>query len=118
MNRNLSEMRVAIDEATEGGLYALNRVSKSEALEPGLWVEPGPVDGTSRYIFYAVEPMSGRITYFDTAVTPTEARLDAEVRLWAKGNEVKKRTAQVLEGLRRLDEGLDPEVGRPDPSLN
>ena len=116
---SISEMRVAIDTATEGGLYALNAVCKNDrTLEPNIWVEKDPMTpGYSRVLFYATSKRDRTIEYFNSVLTPTDENLEEQLRVWVRMREVKKTTAQILKGLERLEMGLDPEeFDEPSPS--
>lgn len=113
----ITEMRLALDEATEGGLYALNMVSKSSNLTPHVWVQTNAAPGSSRVLFYATNEQ-GLVRYFDSALTPADEVRDTQILMMERMREIEKRTAQIQAGLARLDEGLDPDYESPDPSLN
>jgi hypothetical protein len=110
------ELRVALDRATQGGLYALNCVSK-KGLDPHVWLQPKAIQGFTRVIFYATDA-TGKVKYFDTALTPRNEVFDLQVLMAERMREVQKRTAQIREGLARLDAGLDPDYEKPDRSRN
>lgn len=108
----------ALDNATQGGLHQLSHVSTIMGLEPHIWVQPRAAPGVTRVIFYATDPNTGVIGYFDSALTPTDEELNAQILLSEKLRETKNRAAQIQAGLARLDEGLDPDYEEPDPARN
>jgi hypothetical protein len=107
---NVTDLRVALDRATEGGLHALNRVSTQYGWEPHITTSRSglPPDYT-RFIFFAT--VDDLICYFDSAVVKGSEgrRLAAEVGSHEAVREAKKATERVRKGLARLDVGLDPE---------
>ena len=111
------ELRVALDEATHGGLHALVHVVETQGFYPHIWVQPEAYPGYTRIMLYATDEV-GRVRYFDTAITPTDPIRDTQVLVFERMKEVRKQTARIHEGLARLDAGLDPEYEEPDRSRN
>lgn len=117
MYQNIKELRVALDQATEGGLYELQAVSKQRELDPHIWVVPAG-EGWSRVLFWATDRETGHTAYFDSALTPLNKEREAKICLMESIREGKKQTAQIRAGLARLDLGLDPEFEKLDPTRN
>jgi len=104
---SIREMRIQIDEITEGGLNALNQICQRNGWVPEIILKRGT--DTTFYTFLATDS-DGQITYHSTVEAPQNVSLEFHLDLWLRLQEVKKSTARIREGLVRLDAGLDPEV--------
>jgi hypothetical protein len=99
-------VRNALDERTEGALYALQYEASENGWDPHVWAQKFK-DGTTRFIFYATDS-KGHTRYFDYATAQDTGNLAEKVIFFERMLETRKAEARVREGLTRLDAGLDP----------
>ena len=103
-SNRIGQLRLRLDQATEGGLYALNSVSKEHGFDPHLVIQTDglPTDYT-RVVFFATE--GDEVRYFDTAIMKGQDNrlLGAELRTYEAMREAKKAIARAQVELARYD---------------
>ena len=105
-------VRDALDDRTDGALYALQFEAKKNEWEPHIWAQKLQGEKT-RFIFYATDH-DGRTRYFDYATAQDTENLGALLQIAERAVEIKKAKTRIHEGLARLDHGLDPVEHRVD----
>lgn len=113
---DFTEMRSALDAATNGGLHTLNKVCVENGWEPTLIVQPDSELGLTRYIFLATD-RSGAACYTNAVTAEPNPLLETALGVWLRIRDVKKTTARIQHGLSRLATGLDVEED-PQPTLH
>lgn len=99
-------VKLAVDERTEGALYALQYEASQNGWTPHLWARTSKPDKTL-IVFYATD-RHGMIQYFDYAEVLDFDRLGDRINLHELTEEAKAFHAKLQEGFDRLDRGLDP----------
>jgi hypothetical protein len=103
MNR-INQLRVALDKATDGGLYALNKVSIIDGLTPHLVIQTeGLPQDYTRIVFFATD--GDEVRYFDTALIKGKENrfLSIEIQMVETVRNTKKQIARVNEQLAQFE---------------
>ena len=100
----------ALDEATEGAVYALRHHCKTHNLTPRLWAQT-PKEGAPRdrvrFLFVAHDA-KGIVRYFDYALVPDPTNIAGQLKMSETVREAFLARKRIQAGLERLDKGLDP----------
>lgn len=103
---------VAIDEVTEGCLYALRFECEQGGWTPHLWSQT-PAEGAPspfvRLFFIGIDTI-GKTAYYDTILIRDTSQLAARVKISEITQEAARATKRIKKGLDRMDQGLDPYV--------
>lgn len=101
---------VAIDEVTEGCLYALRFECERGGWTPHLWSQTtaeGAPPPFVRFFFIGVDSI-GKTVYYDTILVRDTNQLAARIKLSEVAQEAARATRRLRNGLDRMDQGLDP----------
>ncbi len=107
---DVASLWVKVDEATGGALYALRYECQGNGWTPHLWAQTsdeGAPSKSSRLFFIGSDAL-GRTVYFDTALIEGQ-KLAGMVRISASVEDAQRTAKRLTEGLRRLDQGLEPD---------
>jgi hypothetical protein len=106
----------ALDERTEGALYALQHTAKGKNLEPHVWAS-STKNGVTTFLFFATD-RNGRTMYFDYASSKDTEKLGDKVKNFAAAVEIQKAKARKSLETARLADGVDPDPEVDTKNLN
>lgn len=99
-----------IDDATDGGLYALRYECETNGWTPNLWAQTpaeGCPFGLTRVLFIGCDSV-GRTVYFDTSLIRDQTGLGIKIKVSETTLAAARATRRIQEGLARIQLGLDP----------
>jgi len=109
-SHDLGDLWVAIDEATQGALYALRYRCRENDWTPFMWAQTPKErtpEGFTRFLFVGTDS-KGLVRYFDYALVPDPKGTGVRLNISEYLRETALATRRIRTGLDRMAKGLDP----------